>query len=92
MPKERVDLNNVHQTLDNAYKVLQEAHAKYQQALAIAADTEWSEDEMLEIREQGRAFAEAVTRYSNAVLNCLGDVESKESQYRKPVAAHTRTT
>ena len=50
------------------YELLQKAQVGYEEALAIARDTELSPDRLLAIRQQGREYAHAVTRYSEAVM------------------------
>lgn len=59
-----------------AYESLCIAHAGYEDALAIAADTNWSSDGLYDLRQEGRAYAKAVTHYSAAVMTWLAFMDT----------------
>ena len=63
-----------------AHQLLHEAHINYNQALAMARDTELSSDGMSALQQKGRMYAEAVTRYSNAVMAWLALVDAHKEQ------------
>lgn len=63
-----------------AYHRLREAHTNYDQALAVAVDTELSSDGRLTLRQNGRVYADAVTRYANAVMAWLAFVEVNKEE------------
>ena len=55
-----------------ARKALDEAHEKYQRALAVSMDvTEASERELRAMRAAGRDYANALTQYTNATMAWL---------------------
>ena len=60
-----------------ARNVLDEAHEKYQHTLAGGMEiTDPNEDEMLAVRQAGRAYALALTQYSNATMAWLTYVDT----------------
>jgi hypothetical protein len=71
------------QAMFDAFEHLQAAHASYKNALAIAVDTDLSSDGMLAIRQQGRAYAGAVRKYSDAVMAWLIVVETHSKNARE---------
>ena len=61
-----------------ARKALDEAYEKYQHALAVGMDmTDASEEEMLAIRREGRAYAHALTHYTSATMAWLQFVDAQ---------------
>ena len=70
MPKEH------HKALRDSYKLVQEAHVNYENA--TATDTELSPDGFV-IHESGRAYAEAVMRYSHAAMSFLALMEADQA-------------
>jgi hypothetical protein len=74
------DPDVLRRTLLEAFEQLQTAHATYQDALATAIDTDLSSDGMFAIREQGRLYASAVKRYSDAVMAWLIIVETNRER------------
>jgi hypothetical protein len=59
-----------------ARQVLNVAHEKYQHSLAIVMDTEVNADGMLALRNEGRAYAAAITQYSEATMAWLVFVDT----------------
>jgi hypothetical protein len=59
----------------DATLTLGEAQERYQRAIAIAEDTERGADGMLALQHAGRAYAEAVTKYSKAAMAWLSYVD-----------------
>ena len=59
-----------------ARQVLNVAHEKYQHSLAIVMDTEVNADGMLALRNEGRAYAAAITHYSEATMAWLVFVDT----------------
>ena len=74
-----------------AYQALHEAHINYNQALAVARNTELSDEGMLALRQEGRVYAEAVTRYEDATMAWLALMEVNQEEavkfLRKTAAA-----
>ena len=68
-----------HKALRDSYKLVQEAHANYEKAIATATETELSPDGFFAIRQSGRVYAEAVMRYSNAAMSFLALMEADEA-------------
>lgn len=58
------------------YDALQKAHVAYENALAVFADTEASPDGWFALRRHGREYADAVTRYSSAVMAWVNLMET----------------
>lgn len=58
---------------DEAFKAVQEAHARYHEALA---DTDRSPDGALAYRQSGRDYASAVGQYTGAVMAWLSHMET----------------
>ena len=59
-----------------ASQALKVAHEKYQHSLAIVMDTEVNADGMLALRNEGRAYAAAITQYSEATMAWLVFVDT----------------
>jgi hypothetical protein len=68
-----------HEALHYAYKHVQEAHANYERTIATATDTGLSPDGFFAIRQSGRAYAEAVMRYSHAAMSFLALIEADQA-------------
>jgi hypothetical protein len=62
--------------MNDAFRLLQDAHAKYKEALAFAGDAELSSDKTLAVQRQGRVYAEAVTRHAEVAMAFLALVET----------------
>lgn len=55
-----------------ARKALEDAYEKYQHALRAGMDAaEAGEEEMLAIRREGRAYAQALSQYTNSTMAWL---------------------
>jgi hypothetical protein len=67
-----------HEALRDSYKLVQEAHANYEKAIATATDTELSPDGSA-ISRSGRAYAEAIMRYSHAAMSFLALMEADQA-------------
>ena len=84
------------QAVYDAYDAVQKAHVAYEQALAIAADTEASPDGWFALRRRGSEYGAAVTRYSSAVVAWLSFMETARADTLRLVwksAGHeTQTT
>ena len=52
------------------------AHEKYQHSLAIVMDTAENADGMQALRNEGRAYAAAITQYSDATMAWLVFVDT----------------
>jgi len=63
--------------MTEAHRVLQQADVDYQCALAIGMDTLANADGAPSLRRKGRAYANAVTEYSNAAMAWLIYVDSQ---------------
>ena len=63
------------------------AEARYRWALDIARDQGWSAKSITVLKQVGRDYAEAVTRYSNAAMAWLtyADRHSESSKPRGPI-------
>ena len=68
-----------HEALRDSYKLVQEAHANYERTIATATDTGLSPDGFFAIRQSGRAYAEAVMRYSHAAMSFLALMEADQA-------------
>jgi len=65
------------QSLSDAHAALQMAYLNYERALAIAADAEpLNSAGIVAIQQRGRDYADAVSRYSNAVMAWLAFAET----------------
>ena len=73
-----------------AYDRLRKAHVNYDQALAVAVDTELSSDGRLALKQNGLVYADTVTRYTNAVMAWLAFVEIHEEQAIQLLRAEAR--
>jgi hypothetical protein len=79
----RLLLPETYEYNEDAFKALQNAHATYEHALEILIDTDLSSDGMLAIRNQGRTYAQAVKRYSDAAMEWLIVVETHRASARQ---------
>jgi hypothetical protein len=59
------------QTMAEAYTVLCQAHVSYQHSMSIAVDTHSSTGGALALKREGRVYAAALTRYSEAAMAWL---------------------
>jgi hypothetical protein len=59
-----------------ARQALNVAHEKYQHSLAIVMDAGVNKDGMLALRNEGRAYAAAITQYSEATMAWLVFVDT----------------
>jgi hypothetical protein len=65
------------QAASDGFAALQVAHLRYEHALQNVAEGDAPGAEaMVTIRQQGREYAEAVTRYSNAAMAWLAFMET----------------
>lgn len=60
----------------DSFTALQMAHLRYERALDSVADAGTAEI-MVAVRQRGREYAEAVTRYSHAAMAWLAYMETK---------------
>jgi hypothetical protein len=73
----RTEAEALRQAASDGFAALQVAHLRYEHALQNAAGEDAPGAEaMVTIRQQGRAYAEAVTRYSNAAMAWLAFMET----------------
>ena len=63
------DAGALRQAASDSFAALQIAHLRYEQALESAGDP--TAEAIVNIRQQGREYAEAVTRYSHAAMAWL---------------------
>jgi len=71
-----VDLNTseaqvLRQRMADALEAYLNAHANYQRALVIAADTEQNSDGILAFWQAGRLYTEALSRHTSATIEWL---------------------
>jgi hypothetical protein len=59
------------QSVADAYAALQMAHASYERALEVAADTDNLSDSLIALRQHGRDYANAIVQYLNAAMAWL---------------------
>jgi hypothetical protein len=74
--------------MGNAQAAFRKAQEDYLNALAIAMDTEVHADDAVALRNEGRAYAEALTRYSDATMAWLVFVETNtrpQVELRQPI-------
>jgi hypothetical protein len=64
-----------------AREELDRVHASYQHVLARTRDASVTGEGMLALRREGQAYAQAVTRYSNAAMAWLAYVETQARPY-----------
>lgn len=71
--RENQMIPGLRESVSQSYAGLQMAHASYERALTIVADTDNlpNTDGLVALQQQGRDYANAVTRYSNAVMAWL---------------------
>jgi len=71
-----IDAGALRQAASDGFAALQIAHLRYEHALeAEAEERAFSAEDMVAVRQQGREWAEAVTRYSNAAMAWLAFME-----------------
>jgi hypothetical protein len=67
-----IDAGALRQAASDSFAALQIAHLRYEHVLeAEAEERALSAEDMVTVRQQGRKYAEAVTRYSNAAMAWL---------------------
>jgi len=72
-----IDAGALRQAASDGFAALQIAHLRYEHALeAEAEERAFSAEDMVAVRQQGREYAEAVTRYSNAAMAWLAFMET----------------
>jgi hypothetical protein len=73
------------QAASDGFAALQIAHLRYEHALETVADAGATGQAFVDIREQGREYAEAVTRYSKAAMAWLAfaDLRGARKSARK---------
>ena len=76
---------DLRKAVNDAYRLVQEAHLSYEEAFSIRADTELSSDGLLAVRQSGQEYAAAVRRYSEAVMAWLAFMDTKREDARKLV-------
>jgi hypothetical protein len=73
----RSEADALRQAASAGFAALQIAHLSYEHALeALAKEGVPGSEAMVAIRQQGRAYAEAVTRYSTAAMAWLAFMET----------------
>jgi len=74
------DSEALRQAASDGFAALQIAHLRYEHALEVVAEEGAPGGEaMVAIRQQGREYAEAVTRYSNAAMAWLAFMKTTKS-------------
>jgi hypothetical protein len=74
---DRSEAETLRQAASDGFAALQIAHLRYEQALqTVAEEGAPGGEAMVAIRQQGREYAEAVTRYSNAAMAWLAFMET----------------
>jgi hypothetical protein len=74
---DRPEAEALRQAASDGFALLQIAHLRYEHALQTVAEVDAPDAEaMVAIRQQGREYAEAVTRYSNAAMAWLAFMET----------------
>jgi hypothetical protein len=72
-----IDAGALRQAASDGFAALQIAHLRYERALEIVSEEDTlSAVSMVAVRQQGRDYAEAVTRYSNAAMLWLAFMET----------------
>jgi hypothetical protein len=72
-----IDAGALRQAASDSFAALQIAHLRYEHVLESAAEERaLSTEDMVNIRQQGRQYAEAVTRYSTAAMAWLAFMET----------------
>lgn len=64
-------------TMLEAQDALQEAHKQYQSAFDLAMDTRGNPDTAVAFRREGRAYAQALSAYTNATMAWLSFVDRR---------------
>ena len=71
-----IDAGVLRQAASDSFAAVQMAHLRYEHALEAANEEHaLSAEDMVNIRQQGLEYAEAVTRYSNAAMEWLAFME-----------------
>ena len=74
---DRPEPEALRQAASDGFAALQVAHLRYEHALQnVAEEGAPGAEAMVAIRQQGRAYTEAVTRYSNAAMAWLAFMET----------------
>lgn len=73
---DRTEAQALRQAASDGFAALQIAHLRYEHALQVVAEGAPGGEAMVTIRQQGREYAEAVTRYSNAAMAWLAFMET----------------
>ncbi len=74
----RSDAEALRQAASDGFAALQVAHLRYEHALqTIAEEGAPGREALVAVRQQGREYAEAVTRYSNAAMAWLAFMGTK---------------
>jgi hypothetical protein len=72
-----IDAGDLRQAASDSFAALQMAHLRYEHALESVADPgDPTAEAVVAVRQQGREYAEAVTRYSNAAMAWLSFVDT----------------
>lgn len=66
----------LHKAMIEARELLDKVHERYQRTLAAAMNTDASAEGLLAVRREGRAYAQALTEYSNAAMTWLTYVDT----------------
>ena len=72
----RPEAEALRQAASDGFAALQIAHLRYEHALQIVAEGAPGAEAIVAIRQQGREYAKAVTRYSNAAMAWLAFMET----------------
>ena len=70
-PSRAQQVGDLRKAVNDAYRLVREAHLIYDEAFSIRADTELSSDGLLAVRQSGQEYAAAVIRNSEAVMAFL---------------------
>jgi len=77
----RSEAEALRQAASDGFAALQTAHLRYEHALQnVAEEGAPGREAMVTVRQQGRLYAEAVTRYSNAAMSWLAFMETMKSE------------
>lgn len=66
----------LHKAMLEARELLDVVHDKYQRTLAATMGTDAGAEEFQAVRREGRAYAQALTQYSNAAMTWLTYVDT----------------
>jgi len=74
---DRPDAQALRQAASDGFAALQIAHLRYEHALqTVEEEGAPGREALVAVREKGREYAEAVTRYSNAAMAWLAFMET----------------